>query len=193
VIFGEGDSADGFHVVRSGRVKVYRLSGDGREQILHIWGAGEPFGEVAVFVGGVFPAHAEAIDDCRTIYVPRAGLIDLLRRDPDLALAWLGVLSIRLRRFADMVEALTLKEAPARLASYLLLVADRQGGAEKIELDITKGQLANLLGATPETLSRVLTRMTGEGFVEAIGPRGLRVLDRAALEDLAAGARRLPG
>jgi CRP/FNR family transcriptional regulator len=190
-IFGEGDEAAGFHVVRQGKVKVYKLSSEGKEQILHIWGPGAPFGEVPVFTGGAFPAHAQALEDCRTVYIPRAGLVELIRRDPDFALGWLGVLSNRLRRFTEMVEALTLKEVPARLASYLLLLSETRRGADKIDLDITKAQLANLLGATPETLSRILARLAAERLIETEGRRGLRILDRPALEEIASGVRRL--
>ncbi len=193
VIFAEGDPASGFHFVRQGRVKVYKLSPEGKEQILHIWGPGEPFGEAAVFAGATFPAYAEALTDCRTFFIPRAGLVGLLRRDPELALGWLGILSARLRRFADLVETLTLKEVPARLAAHLLLSADQQPRRGVIELDIPKSQLANLLGATPETLSRVLARMAAEGLVRMEGARGLSILDRAGLEDIALGARRLAG
>lgn len=193
VIFAEGDPAAGLHVVLQGQVKVYKLSADGKEQILHIWGPGEPFGEVAMFAGGTFPAYAEALTDCRTIYVPRAGLVDLLRSEPDLALIWLGILSARLRRFADLIETLTLKDVPARLAAYLLLWSDRAPTAAMRELDLPKGQLANLLAATPETLSRVLARMAAEQLIEVAGARGLRILDRAGLEALALGARRLSG
>jgi CRP/FNR family transcriptional regulator len=191
-IFGEGDEAAGFYVIRRGKVKVYKLSAEGKEQILHIWGPGAPFGEVPVFTGGAFPAHAEALEDCRTVYIPRAGLVELIRSDPEFALSWLGVLSNRLRRFTDMVEALTLKEVPARLASYLLLLREARAGAGKIDLDITKAQLANLLGATPETLSRILARMGAERLIATEGRRGLRILDRPGLEDVASGARRLP-
>ncbi len=190
-IFAEGEPGAGFHVVVSGRVKVFKVSPEGKEQILHVWGAGEPFGEVAALEGRPYPAHAEALDDCRTAFVPRAGLLELIRRSPEFALELLAELAGRLRRFAQMVESLSLREVPGRLASYLLLLDDRQGGVGRIELDLAKGQLANLLGTMPETLSRILARLVRDGFIVADGPRGYRLLDRAALEDLAAGTRRL--
>lgn len=190
-IFAEGDPATGFHVVAAGRVKVYKLSPGGREQILHVWGPGEPFGEAAMFEGGAFPANAAAIEPSRTLLVPRRGFVDLVRRDPDLALGMLAVLSRRLRRFAAQVEALTLREVPQRLAAYLLLVDDEQGRPDVLRLDVAKAQLANLLGATPETFSRVLARLAREGLVRADGPRALELLDRDALAALADGRQRL--
>lgn len=190
-IFSQGEPGDGFHILTRGRVKVFRLSAEGKEQILHIWGPGEPFGEVPVFAGGPFPAHALALEDCRTLFLPRAGLLALIRRQPDLALGMLAVLSHRLKQFAAQVEALTLKEVPGRLAAFLLLQADEQGNPGTVELDLAKGQLANLLGATPETFSRVLARMTKDGLIEAKGARSFTIPDRAALVDLAEGRRRL--
>jgi CRP/FNR family transcriptional regulator, dissimilatory nitrate respiration regulator len=190
-IFAEGEPGAGFHVVVEGRVKVFKLSPDGKEQILHVWGPGEPFGEVAALEGRPFPAHAEALEDCRTAYLPRAGLLELIRRSPEFALELLGELAGRLRRFAQMVESLALREVPGRLAAYLLLLDDRQGGAGRVELDLAKGQLANLLGTMPETLSRILARLAREGLLESAGPRGYVLTDRAALEELAAGTRRL--
>jgi CRP/FNR family transcriptional regulator len=191
VVFAEGDPASGFHVVTAGRVRVFKSSPEGREQILHVWGPGEPFGEVAVFHGDAFPASVAALDDSRTLFFPRAGLLDLVRRDPEFALRLLGVLALRLRRFAAQVEALTLREVPARLAAYLLLRDDEQGGTGLVELDLAKGQLANLLGATPETFSRVLGRLAREGLVRPEGARAVRLLDAQALGDVADGRRRL--
>ncbi|MEW6266886.1 MAG: Crp/Fnr family transcriptional regulator [Thermodesulfobacteriota bacterium] len=189
IIFSDGDEANGLYVVKEGRVKIYKLSPDGKEQILHLFGPGEPFGEVAVFVGRRFPAYAEALEKTRTIFFPRAALIDLIRANPDLALSLLGVLSLRLRRFANLIEDLSLKEVPSRLAAYLLYLSDREGGND-LELDITKGQLASLLGTIPETLSRILTRMGRRGLISTSGRR-IKLLNRRELEDLASAEARL--
>ncbi|MEW5724477.1 MAG: Crp/Fnr family transcriptional regulator [Thermodesulfobacteriota bacterium] len=190
VIFAEGDKAEGLYVVSDGRVKIYKLSPEGKEQILHIFGPGEPIGEVAVFAGRGFPAYAEALEKSAALIFPRPALIDLIRRNPDLALSLIGVLSLRLRRFANLIEDLSLKEVPGRLAAYLLILSQRAGGADEIELDITKGQLAALLGTIPETLSRILARMVRQELIELAG-RKIRIMDREALEDLAGAQTRL--
>jgi CRP-like cAMP-binding protein len=190
IVFSEGDEGTGFYVVISGQVKVFKLSVDGKEQILHILGPGEPFGEVPVFAGTRFPAHAETLEDSRLFFFPRSAFVSLIRKNPSLALNMLAVLSRRLRLFARMIEDLSLKEVPGRLAVYLLYLSDRNGGALKLKLDITKAQLANLLGTTPETLSRIFAKMTKQGYIEMEGPR-ITVADRAALEDLASEGRLL--
>jgi len=193
-IFSEGDEGNGFYVVISGRVKIFKLSLDGKEQILHILNPGEPFGEVAVFAGERFPAHAETLEESRIFFFPRLAFIDLIRKNPNLALNMLAVLSRRLRKFTAMVEDLSLKEVPGRLAAYFLYWGDPQKGKKEVQelkLDISKNQLASLLGTIPETLSRILAKMTKEGLVKPTGSRGIQILDRAGLEELAEGIRRL--
>lgn len=189
-IFSEGWEARGFYCLLSGKVKVFKLSAEGKEHILQVFGPGEPFGEAAAFAGGRFPANAEALLDCQTLYFPRSAFVDLVARDPTLALNMLAVLSQRLHSFAATIEALSLKEVPARLAAYLLSVSHRHGGVDEVKLDIAKHQLANLLGTTPETLSRVLGRMSQEGVIEVISSR-IKVIDRNRLEELAEAHRRL--
>ncbi len=183
-IFSEGDAGDGFYLVQTGRVKIYKVSPGGKEQILHIFGRGEPFGEVPVFAGQSFPAHAVALEKTRLLFFPRQAFIRLIEQYPVMALNMLAVLSRRLRQFATMIDALSLKEVPGRLAAYLLYLSKRQGNVENLELDITKTQLASLLGTIPETLSRMLSRISSQGMVELHGSR-LVIIDRAALEELA--------
>jgi len=189
-VFSEGDPGNGFYVVASGKVKIFKLSVDGKEQILHIFGPGEPFGEVPVFEGRRFPAHAIALEESSFVFFPRTAFIELIGNNPSLALNMLAVLSRRLRRFAALVDDLSLKEVPARLAAHLLYLSKEQDDADSVRLDIPKGQLAALLGTIPETLSRILNKMTKQGFIEGDGPR-IRILDRETLTELAEGARRL--
>jgi len=189
-IFSEGAPGTGFYVVISGRVKIYKLSAEGKEQILHIFGSGEPFGEVPVFEGRRFPAHAVALEEARCLYFPRSAFIDLISRNPSLSLNMLAVLSRRLRRFTVLVDDLSLKEVPGRLAAHLLYLSDRQEGASDLELDVPKGQLAGMLGTIPETLSRILTKMVKQGLIESDGPR-IRIVDREGLTELAEGVKRL--
>jgi len=189
-IFNEGDPGSGFYVAVSGRVKIFKLSADGKEQILHIFGPGEPFGEVPVFEGRNFPAHAVALETCVCLYFPRPAFIELIKNNPSLALAMLGVLSRRLRTFTVLVDNLSLKEVPARLAAHLLYLSEIKDGTDSLDLDISKGQLAALLGTIPETLSRILGRMVKQGLIESAGSR-VKLLDREGLEELTEGVRRL--
>jgi CRP-like cAMP-binding protein len=190
IIFSEGDDGNGFYVVLSGRVKIFKLSPEGKEQILHILGPGEPFGEVPVFAGQHFPANAEAMEESRIFFFPRDSFVGLIGRNPSLALNMLAILSERLRRFTILVDDLSLKEVPGRLAAYLLYLSEQKKGSNDLELSITKGQLASLLGTIPETLSRILRKMTEQGLIETDGPR-IGILDREGLEVLAESGGRL--
>ena len=190
-IFEEGNEGSGFYVVLSGRVKVFKLSPDGKEQILHIFGAGEPFGEAAVFAGEKFPANAEALEESRVFFFPRLAFVELIGQNPSLALNMLAVLSRRLRKLASLVEDLSLKEVPGRLAAYLLYLSEVKKGGVEVQLDVSKNQLASLLGTIPETLSRILAKLSREGFIKSTGPRQIQLLDRKGLKELASGERRL--
>jgi CRP-like cAMP-binding protein len=189
-IFSEGEDGNGFYVVITGRVKIFKLSPEGKEQTLHFFGPGEPFGEVPVFTGQQFPANAEAMEESRVFFFPRKSFVDLVKRNPSLALNMLAVLSKRLRRFAALIDDLSLKEVPGRLAAYLLYLSDQNRGSKDLALAITKAQLASLLGTIPETLSRILGKLSAQGLIETDGRR-IRILDEEALRDLAESGGRL--
>jgi CRP/FNR family transcriptional regulator len=191
VIFSEGDDGNGFYVVMLGRVKVFKISHEGKEQILHILGSGEPFGEVPVFAGEHFPAHAEAMEETKLFFFPRIAFIDLINKNPSLAMNMLAMLSRRLRRFSALIEDLSLKEVPGRLSAYLLYLSETKNRSHNLTLDISKTQLASLLGTIPETLSRILARMSTAELIESDGQRSIKILDREGLEELATGERRL--
>lgn len=188
-IIREGDEAAGLYGIVEGKVKVFKLSPLGKEQILHILGPGELFAEVPVFAGGAYPASAMAMEDSRLVFIPRRAFRDLVAGDPDLALNMLAILSIRLKGFARTIEALSLKEVPERLAAHLLLLHADQGRA-RLRLDLPKGQLASLLGTIPETLSRVLKKMTEAGYIDVEGNE-ISIHDADRLQALAEGRERL--
>ncbi len=188
MIFYEGDESFGLYVVLSGLIKIYKLSADGREQIFQFIKPSETFGEVVVFSGKAVPAHAEAVQRSRVLLFPRRDFLEMIRANPDLALTMLAILSERLRRFTVQVENLSLKEVPSRLAGYFLYLSREEAKGEVIELDISKGQLASLLGTIPETFSRILRRMAEQGVIEVRGHQ-IRLLDIPKLIALSEGEK----
>ena len=191
IIFSEYDDADGFYVAITGRVKIYKSSPEGKEQILHIFGPGDPFGEIAVFTGKNFPASAQTLENSETLFFPKNAFIGLIKKDPALSLNMLSVLSMRLKRFSSLIEDLSLKEVPGRLAAYLLYLSDRENINDELNLDISKSQLASILGTIPETLSRILAKMIRENLIESDGKRKFLIKDRDSLIDLAEGEIKL--
>ena len=190
MLFLEGDEAHGLFFMLAGKVKIFRAGPDGREAVLHVFGPGEPFGEVAVFEGRNFQASAQCVEAGETLFLPRRDLVAAIAADPGLALNLLSALSKRLRGFAAKVEALTLMETPQRLAAYLLHSSEEHDGADVIHLDVGKGLLAGVLGTARETLSRSLSRMGEQGIIEVEG-RKVRLLDKEALSRLAQGVENL--
>jgi len=182
-IFFEGDEAVGFYMVSRGRIKIFKMSLEGREQILHIFGPGEPFGEVPVFHGQPYPANAVALESGRLIFFPRDDFVRLVEDNPSIALNMLAMLSLRLRRFATQIEHLSLKEVPGRLAAHLRYLCREQGREDRVTLEIPKGQLASLLGTSPETLSRIFARLSEEGLIDVKG-KVITILDRQRLAEM---------
>jgi len=160
---------------------------DGREQILHMFGAGEICGEVPVFEGEAYPASAVAVDTLETLYVPRKDFLALGKRRPEILLEMLAVLSLRLRRFVHLIDDLSLKEVSARVAKYLLDLHAR-AETETVQLDSTKATLASRLGTIAETLSRTLRKMQQRKVIDVAG-RQITIVDREELIELAAGKR----
>lgn len=187
-IFWEGDEGTGFFIVVNGKVKIYKVSPEGKEQILHIYGPGQPFGEVPVFTGDHFPASALAVIKSRLLFFPRQRFIDLISANPSLALNMLAVLSVRLRQFTVQVENLSLKEVPGRLATYLIYLSKEQESTTAVKLPLSKGQLASLLGTIPETLSRIFSKMSSQGLIEVQGAQ-IHLLQLEGLEELAINGR----
>lgn len=184
VLFWEGDEGTGFFVVKSGKVKVFKVAPNGKEQIFHIFGPTEHFAEVPAFDGDQFPASAAAMELAEVIFIPRTAFLMVLQQYPTLAITMLGTFARHLRRLTHLIDTLSFKEVPERLANYLLTLSDRQGGADTFDLDLPKGQLAALLGTIPETLSRTFYKLNQDGIVEISGTT-VRLGDRQQLIQLA--------
>lgn len=183
MIFHEGDKATGLYMVEKGKIKVFKLSFEGKEQILHIYGPGHTFGEVPVFQGGSFPASSMALEASSIIYMPRDRFVALITSTPGLGMNLLADLSMRLREFTVQIENLSLKEVPARLAAYILTLSVEQKNKKRVTLPISKAQLSNLIGTTPETVSRMLKKMTEAGQIDVQG-KVIQICDLEGLEYL---------
>ena len=184
-VLSPSQRADAFYVILAGRVKVYKLSASGDEQILHLYGPGRAFGEAAMWAGGRYPAYAQTLSDAVLLAVGRAALKRLTAANPDLALAMLAGMSAKLREFTELIERLSLKDVPARLAGVLLDLPAKPG-TNTVVLRQTKRQLAAQIAAVPETLSRALAKLKAAGLIEVDGPH-ITILDTDALTDLADG------
>jgi len=182
LLFSEGEDATGFYIVTTGRVKIFKLSADGKERILHIVQPFDTFAEAAIFADGCYPAFAETIQQTELIFLPGQEFLSLLNNRPGIAINMIAGLSQFLRQFAHQIEELTFKDVPARLAGYLLKLEPEVDGGYL--LPVNKSQLASNLGTVSETLSRSLRKLTDEGVVRVEGKK-VTILDVDLLKALA--------
>ncbi|GFE57309.1 Crp/Fnr family transcriptional regulator [Geobacter sp. AOG1] len=176
-LFAEGDTANGFYLLVSGSMKLCKVSPDGKEKVLHFVHPGETFAEAAFFGDGRYPAEARALEKGEALFFPREAFMGLLERNPRFSLNLIVSLSLLLRRFARQIEELSFAEVPARLATYLIELAERKSttfqGKTYLDLDMKKGELASRLGTVSETLSRTFRKLKEEGIIDVEGSRVL--------------------
>lgn len=182
LLFSEGEEAEGFFVVLDGKVKVFKLSAEGKERILHIIHPGGTFAEAAIFGDGLYPAYAETIQKSELLFLPKQDFYDLLMTNGRISINIIAGLSKFLRQFAQQIEELTFKDVPSRLARYLLDLS--RGRSATVELPISKSQLASNLGTVSETLSRTLRKLSEEDLIRVSG-KTVEIFDFDRLEDLA--------
>ncbi|HSL82803.1 MAG TPA: Crp/Fnr family transcriptional regulator [Thermoanaerobaculia bacterium] len=188
-LFEEGDPSDHFLVVTAGRIKVFKVTPDGRHLILEIFGPGDPVGAVAVYEERPYPATAIALEDAEAAAVPRREFFTLLDAHPTLVRGLLLAMTRRLVELTLRLAELTGGRVESRIARLFLKLAENLGrpadeGGVFIPLPLSRQELADLIGTTIETAIRIMSRWGKEGIV-ATGPDGFTILDRDTLEELA--------
>ena len=185
-IFGEGEPCQGLYVVETGRVKIYKTSAGGREQVLSIDGPGSSVAELPVFDGGNYPASASAVTDAVMVFVSRQDFQSLCLEYPAVALKVLRVVGGRLRRLVGIIEELSFTTVKHRLAALLLNMAkesgQKSGKAIEFTLPATNQDLAAMIGTVRELVSRNLSRLQAEGIVSIDG-RTVTIPDIKRLEE----------
>lgn len=188
VIFHENDPASAFYIVRFGRVKIYTISREGREQILAILGSGQIFGDVPVFDGGPYPASAATMADSEIYLIKSQDFQELLRRYPEIALKVIRVLGQRLRQSMELVRDLSFKQVPHRLAGLLLKLARDHGKdtgeGTRVDLAMSRQSIADTIGTSRETVTRELKKMEQAGII-SVNRRVVRITDLERLTDWA--------
>ncbi len=187
ILFREGEPSRGFFLILGGAVKIYRLGPDGRERVLHVVEANESFAEAALFME-TYPATAEALAPTTVVGVDREQFRQQLARDPKLSFKVMGALVQWLAQLRNTLTDITTKEVPARFASYLLSLPARPAAA--ISVTISKTTLAQMLGTTKETFSRMLARFARRRILTFRGHE-VKIHDRARLQRIASGEEKL--
>ncbi|WP_346763586.1 Crp/Fnr family transcriptional regulator [Nocardioides sp. GY 10127] len=189
VLFHEGDVGDKLYIVLDGKVKLGRTSTDGRENLLAILGPGQMFGELSLFDPGPRSAAVTAVTDCSFASLSHEDLLRWLEGRPVVARGLLAQLAGRLRKANDVVADLVFSDVPGRVAKALLDLADRFGRTADdgvhVNHDLTQEELAQLVGASRETVNKALADFVSRGWLR-LEPRSVVILD---LERLAKRAR----
>jgi CRP/FNR family transcriptional regulator len=184
-LFHEGDPSVGFYIVQRGAINVHRVNSAGKEQVIHVFRAGESFAEAALATARGYPADARAVESSQVLLVQKAGFLEVLRKHPELALRMLASMSLHLRTLVGQLEDLTLKDIETRLAHWLIKRCPDPHSTRPVtlELTMTKRVLAAELGSVSETLSRTLAKLRDNGLLTVKG-RFITLQSPAALSQL---------
>lgn len=190
ILFMQGDPANHLYIVRYGRVKLYEASKDGRQQIVRILEQGDFFGELSLFNHQPLNLNAETLESTGLCMLPKEDFKNLIRENPDMALSIMQSMSNRLAYAEKFIGELALKNIEERIVSWLMITAQKEGVKTtqgiRISVDLTRQEVAYLLGTTQETLSRKLTKLRSEGIIATKGQKTIIILNQKKLAELAA-------
>lgn len=190
MLFAEGDQSKGLYIVESGRARIYTTSREGKEQILHIQTRGGMLGEVSILDGDDYSASAVTTEPTRLLFLPRVAFEEYYRSSPEIAHAIIKSLGKRLRALIDVTDTLAFHDVAARLAIFLVIVAERDGvrtGKDSIEFNFerTQEEIAIEIGTARESVSRAKKQLIETGLIEQCSGNVIRIPSLKALRDRA--------
>lgn len=185
LLFSEGEPCSGLFVVLSGRIRIFKISRGGREQVLAMEGSGGSIAELPVFDGEAYPASAMAVEPSELVFVSRSDFRAVCLENPDLSLKVLQVVGSRLRRLVGIIEELSFTTLRHRLISWLLKEAKSHGRPSgpgvSFTLTISHHELAAQIGTVRELVSRNMARLQAQNLITMNGHE-LTIIDESALE-----------
>jgi CRP/FNR family transcriptional regulator len=191
LLFSEGQPCTGLYVVAAGRVRIFKTSQSGREQVLAIDGPGSSIAELPVFDGGAYPASATAVEESQLLFLSRNDFRAFCLEHPEVSLKVLQVVGARLRRLVGIIEELSFTTLRHRLISWLLREAQVHGRAKAngtaFDLGMSHQEIAAHIGTVRELVSRNLARLQAQGLIQIQG-REITILDREGMESELASA-----
>lgn len=179
-IYQAGEKSDGLYIVHKGRVKIYRLSDNGKEQLVRILEPGDFTGELSLFNESVHDAYAEALEPVELCVMGRDNFQQFLLKYPAIALKVLTEFSTRLAKTEKQAASIAMESTETRVAIYLADLVEEQK-CSNLTLPMSRKDLASHLGTTPETISRKLTDFEQAGWIKQSGQREIIILDLDSL------------
>lgn len=188
IIFFEGDVSDKFYIINKGKIKIYKYTKEGKEQILYILSEGDFMGYLSLLKKSTFEFNAEALEDVGVCILTKDNFDTILKKTPEISLKILENLHDRIVSLEDLVQRLSTKDIEARIAGILVSFAkdfgEMQGNEIMIDLPLSREEMANYIGVTRETISRKLTSMQDDGIIQLIGNKKMVIKDLEYLKDL---------
>ncbi|MHB1023737.1 MAG: Crp/Fnr family transcriptional regulator [Acidobacteriaceae bacterium] len=184
LLFSEGDRCNGLHIIAAGKLRIFKSSANGREQVLAVEGPGGSVAELPVFDGGTYPASVSAVENSQILFISRADFRNFCLEHPEVALKVLAVVGARLRRLVGIIEELSFTTIRQRLVAVLVRLAQKEGrhterGIE-FQLPGTHQDIAHQLGTVRELVSRNLMRLQAEGLLQ-VEARSITIRDMPGL------------
>lgn len=184
LLFSEGEPCRGLHIIASGKLRIFKSSTSGREQVLAVEGPGGSVAELPVFDGGTYPASVSAVEDSQILFISRDDFRRFCLEHPEVALKMLAVVGARLRRLVGIIEELSFATVRQRLVAALVRLAQAEGKRSEAGIEFqlpgTHQDLAHQLGTVRELVSRNLMRLQAEGLIQ-VDARSITVRDLPAL------------
>lgn len=187
VVFLQGSFLDGLYIINSGKIKIFKYTKEGKEQILYILSEGDFFGELSLLKAEEVGFNAEAIEDVNICMIQKKDFDQILASHPEISVKILEIIGGRLSKLETLVQSLGTKDIEARIAQMLLELAEEFGVQKKdhieMEIPLTREDMANFIGVTRETISRKLSSLQDEGVIDLIGNKKITILDVGALKE----------
>lgn len=188
IIFFEGDVSDKFYIINKGKIKIYKYTKEGKEQILYILSEGDFMGYLNLLKKSKFEFNAEALEDVGVCILTKDNFDNILKKTPEISLKILENLHDRIVSLEDLVQRLSTKDIEARIAGILVSFArdfgEMQGNEIVIDSPLSREEMANYIGVTRETISRKLTSMQDDGIIQLIGNKKIAIKNLEYLKDL---------
>jgi len=188
VVFFEGDVSDKFYIINHGKIKTFKHTREGKEQILYILSEGDFIGDLSLLKKSTFKYNAEALEEVGVCTISKDDLDKILKANPEIALSILENVHDRLVNLENLVQTLSTKDVEARIAGLLLNFSknfgEQKDGKVMINLALTREEMANFVGVTRETMSRKLSSMQDEGILELIGNKRIIINKLRDLEEM---------
>lgn len=177
IIYRAGDNSDSLYLVSHGKIRIYRLSESGKEQLVRILNPGDFTGELALFREAVHESYAEAMADTDVCMITRSNLQEFLIKYPTISLKILSEFSRRLETSEKQTARFATETVEKRIALFLAECVENENQSMEFTLPMSKKDLASYLGTSPETISRKLAELEDEGYIRQLPHRGIKILD----------------